>query len=138
MITCSNCAHAYPATDAHIVACPACGHETFSPGAGEGVRYPNETHALVAAAKRSTDPGWRYVPRMCDCGGWHLVYEYHGPSGAFRDAMCSEKRPYYDEQVALLVARRRSTPEQPLRVYACGLCGAWHLTKQPAREEAAR
>ena len=35
-ITCAECDEPFEiTTDDHIVACPACGHETFSPGADD-------------------------------------------------------------------------------------------------------
>lgn len=49
-------------------------------------------------------------------------------------ASCTTKKRYSDEQVARDVARsvwfRRGVS---LRVYACSLCGGWHLTKLDAQ-----
>ena len=50
-ITCAECDEPFDiTTDDHIVACPWCGHKTFSPGADDG---PDEDDADQRAA------GWR-------------------------------------------------------------------------------
>jgi len=49
------------------------------------------------------------------------------------DRSCNTKVRYEDRESAVRVAKRREAAwGSPLRVYACGICTGWHLTKSEA------